>query len=141
MHSMKRRTYASRAGVSHEELADLLRWSKSFFILADQVPSRLSLPQAALFTIAALCDRMGAPENMTSLRDVLGPRAGRSVQTSYAIFLPPCKKHPHRLGWLDQAPCPTDGRVKLLRLTRRGAGVIDRMIAAVREGRAAAGDA
>ena len=110
------------------ETLDILQWSRGLFILSSYAPNRLSLPQAAIFLAAAICDRMNRPESISSLRDTLGPLAGRSVKNSYQVFLAPEDSEQGRLGWLRRSVNPLDARERLLRLTPKGRRVIERVV-------------
>lgn len=111
----------------HAEAAEILRWSRGLFLLSRHAPNRLSLPQAAIFLAAAVCDRAGHPGSISSLKETLGPVAGRSVKNSYQVFLDPKESRFGKLGWLRRTVNPLDARERLLRLTPKGRRVIDQV--------------
>ena len=69
---------------------------------------------------------------MTFLRDTLGNAAGKSVNTTYSVFLKATKRRPDGLGWLVHSRSPVDGREKLLKLTPKGRRVVATMLNAIR---------
>ena len=112
---------------AHADAAEILRWSRGLFLLSRHAPNRLSLPQAAIFLAAAVCDRAGHPGSISSLKETLGPVAGRSVKNSYQVFLDPKESRFGKLGWLRRSVNPLDARERLLKLTPKGRKVIDRV--------------
>jgi hypothetical protein len=97
--------------------------------LAEQLPERTTISQMTAFMGAAVADMMGSPATLTQLKETLGPRIGRSVHTTYQVFLdrdiirndrPDVKG----VGWLTQESDRRDHRKRYLRLTPRGRSII-----------------
>jgi hypothetical protein len=106
----------------------LLNWSRGLFILASHTPARLSLPQAAIFLLAATCDSAGQAMSITRLRETLEPLAGHGIKNSYQIFLELGDGSLGRLGWLRRVQNPLDAREKFLKLTPKGKCIINKVL-------------
>ena len=109
----------------------LLAWSRGTAYLATLTPNRLSTAQLLIFALAATCDRAGQPATFSTIREALGDVAGGSVKTTYTIFFKATASRPDGLGWLDREACPLDARIKYLRLSPKGRGVIENMLKAI----------
>lgn len=106
------------------DIKQLTAWTHSLAYVTRETPVRLSVAQLAIFALAALGDRMGQPVTFTQLRETLEGAPGGAVHTTYSVFFEQHKGQP-QLGWLRQERCDNDQRVKWLRLTSRGAAVLD----------------
>lgn len=116
-----------RADANVKNLQQLTAWTHSLAYVTRETPVRLSVAQLAIFALAALGDRMGQPVTLTQLRETLEGSPGSAIHTTYSIFFEQHKGQP-QLGWLWQERCEEDLRVKFLRLTQRGAEVLDEVL-------------
>lgn len=105
----------------------LTAWTQALAYLTRETPVRLSVAQLTMFTLVALGDRMGKPVNLTQLQDTLEGTPGGAMRTTYSIFFEK-RRGVRNLGWLRQEPCREDMRVKWLRLTPKGARVLDTVL-------------
>lgn len=110
-------------------------FSAALIVLSELAPRHLSMAQACFFMVAGLADRAGTATTYTDLKETLGPQVGRSLNTTYKIFLKEGRKRGGEriegLGWLVGELDPTDNRRKFLKLTRAGHRVIDEVAAAL----------
>lgn len=109
------------------DLRNLAAWTRALAYLTRETPVRLSVAQLAIFALAALGDRMGTPVTFTQLHDVLDGSPGGAVRTTYGIFFEE-RRGVRNLGWLWQERCAEDMRIKWLRLTPKGAEVLDAVL-------------
>lgn len=93
----------------------------------------MTLPQAAFFLEAALADLRGCPTTFSELREALGPIIGKSLHTTYKVFLDEGRnrngKREPGVGWLTRETDPKDNRRHYLRLTDAGREVLDKLVA------------
>lgn len=113
----------------------LRNFSAGLIVLSELSPRHLTMAQASFFLVAALADRAGRAATYTDLKETLGPQVGRSLNTTYKIFLKEGRlrdgERMEGLGWLTAELDPTDNRRKFLRLTRTGQRIIDEVAAAL----------
>ncbi len=113
------------------DTACLAAWARTLAFVAKETPVRLSVAQLTVFALAAIGDRKGAPMTFTQLRDTLEGTPGGEVRTTYGIFFEE-RRGVRNLGWLRQEQSMFDARVKWLRLTPKGAAVLDRILSHLR---------
>ena len=114
-------------------VADVKKLLTVFGALAEQLPERATVGQTSTFLAAAVHDMTGNPATLTDLKDTLGPRMGRSIHTTYQLFLDRDIVRGDRpvvkgLGWLTQEGDRKDYRKKYLRLTPRGRSVVQMIL-------------
>lgn len=112
--------------------ACLAAWVRTLAFVTRETPVRLSVAQLTVFALAAIGDRKGSPVTFTQLRDTLDGTPGGEVRTTYGIFFEE-RRGVRNLGWLRQEQCALDARVKWLRLTPKGAEVLDRILDHLRQ--------
>jgi hypothetical protein len=105
----------------------LTAWAHALAYVTRETPVRLSVAQLAVFALAALGDRMGTPVTFTQLQDALDGAPGGAIHTTYGIFFEE-RRGVRNLGWLRQERCVEDMRIKWLRLTPKGAEVLDAVL-------------
>lgn len=109
---------------------DLRNFSTVLVALGEMTPERLTISQMSFFLLAALADATGRAATFTELRDTVGPALGRSLHTTYQVFLDRTRrrsdtsKTSEGLGWLERETDPTDNRKKYLRLTAKGREIV-----------------
>jgi hypothetical protein len=73
-------------------------------------------------------DLRNTPTTFNEIREAVGPAIGRSLHTTYRVFLDGNRSSDHNrakgLGWLHSVVDPTDNRRKYLHLTDKGHEVI-----------------
>lgn len=124
---------SKRSGRPGQPSADAaLNFASALAMLGSVMPDRTTVPQLVVFLQAAFQDMKDSPATLTDLKTILGPKMGRSLHTTYQIFLdrdlirndrPPVRG----LGWLTQEPDPSDHRRNYLRLTPRGKLVVSEL--------------
>lgn len=106
-----------------------LNFRAASLLAAENVPDRLSVGQLVFFLHAAEADAQGAPQSFTELQKVMGPRANKTLHTTYKIFLDANRRsdaaNVRGLNWLYQETDATDNRRKFLRLTPDGLAVYE----------------
>lgn len=107
----------------------LRNFSAGLIMLAEMGPDRLTLTQGAFFLLAGLSDMTGRPSTFSDIRDAVGVTIGRSLHTTYKVFLSEGRnrlgERTTGLGWLRTDTDPSDNRRKYLRLTPAGQRVMD----------------
>jgi hypothetical protein len=73
-----------------------------------------------MFLWLAHADAKGSPASFSDLRAEFEV-FGRSVHTTYKIWLDRSPQFPNALGWLETRPHPDDGRRQTIHLTDKGA--------------------
>ena len=118
-------------------VSDLRGFSTALVVLGEMAPERTTLPQVAFFLLAALADMTGRAATFTEIRETVGPAIGRSLHTTYQVFL---DRERHRsdtakvtagMGWLEREADPKDNRKKYLKLTAKGREVVRELAAAL----------
>lgn len=109
------------------DLRTLTAWAHALAYVTRETPVRLSVAQLAVFALAALGDRKGTPVTFTQLHETLDGSPGGAVRTTYGIFFEQ-RRGVRNLGWLRQERCSEDMRIKWLRLTPKGAEVLDAVL-------------
>ncbi len=101
-------------------------------MLAKMAPERMTLSQAIFFVLAGSADLAGKQPTYTDIKEEVGDQLNRSLHTTYRILLEPSRAFPKGLGWLTSELNPKDNRVKFLRLTPKGRGVMAELAAAMK---------
>lgn len=118
-----------------ERTLELRRFSTALLALADLAPDRTTISQLSFFLFAAMADRSGRPATFTEIKEASGERLGKSLHTTYKIFLDAQRRSDRAgakgLNWLYREEDPTDNRAKLLRLTPKGAKVVTQIVEAM----------
>lgn len=120
-----------------KHVGDLTDFSTVLIVLAELSPERTTAAQLSFFLTAAIADLAGKPATFTELRDATGPVIGKSLHTTYQIFLDKERRRSDSVrvsqgvGWLERELDPTDNRRHYLRLTAKGREVIDEVVAAI----------
>lgn len=115
----------------------LTDFSTVLIVLAELSPERVTAAQLAFFLSAAIADIGGRPATFTELRDAVGPAIGKSLHTTYQVFLDRERTRGDGIpvapgvGWLERETNPTDQRQKFLRLTAKGREVIKEVVEAM----------
>lgn len=113
----------------------LRNFSAGLIVLAELGPDRLTLTQGAFFLLAGLADRTGRPATFSELRDTVGETVGRSLHTTYKVFLSEGRNRDGErqagLGWLRAETDPADNRRRFLRLTQTGQRIMDAVFLAL----------
>lgn len=116
----------------------LRNFSAGLIALAEMGPDRLTLTQGAFFLLAGLADRTGRAATFSELRDAVGDTIGRSLHTTYKVFLDEGRwrdgERQRGLGWLTADTDPNDQRRKYLRLTPTGQRIMDAVYASLTMG-------
>lgn len=109
-------------------------FSAGLLTLATLAPDRLTAAQLTFFMLAGIADIYGHPTTFTEIRETTGERIGKSLHTTYKVFLDDKNRDPRRqlaLGWLLRETDPSDNRRKYLRLTKEGRKVMSEVINAI----------
>lgn len=124
--------------------ADLETLSGVLSAVVKFAPERVSVRQLLFFCIVAYQDVSNTPTTLTEAVALAGdselfdeagsrkPMLGRGIERSFNVFLPPTKKTPDALGWLEQVPDEDDRRRKVLRLTPKGREIVAGMVLSMR---------
>lgn len=121
-------------------MSDLTLFSRGLVALAEVAPERMSASQLAFFLLTGLADISNTPTTFTEVKDAVGPVIGRSLHTTYKVFL--CedevsdKARQQALGWLTAESDSSDRRRKYLRLTERGMNVMGTLMETIKDRRA-----
>jgi hypothetical protein len=106
--------------------------------LTDLLPPRSTTRQATAFFMAAAKITAGQSVTLTELlassadSDDGQPILGTGAERILVPFCQPTKRDPEAVGWLDMAEDEDDRRRKLLKLTPRGAAVVEAVSAIIR---------
>ncbi len=108
---------------------DFINFTSVLMDLATELPDRTTVSQLVAFLAIANYDLQGRPTTMVDLREALGPSLGKSLHTTYQIFLDRELRRNDRptvkgLGWLTQEPDRSDYRRNYLHLTAEGREVM-----------------
>lgn len=102
----------------------LSRFSAALVQIGEDAPERMTLSQVIFFMHAATADLAGGRPIFKDIKAHIGPKLGKSLHTTYGIFMEPSRSFPHALGWLEAEVNPMDKREKFLRLTTKGRNVV-----------------
>ena len=109
-------------------LNELKTFSTALMHLAELVPERTTGSQLTFFLFAAMADIRKSPTTFNEIREAVGPAIGRSLHTTYRVFLDGNRSSDHNrakgLGWLHTETDPHDNRRKYLHLTDKGREVL-----------------
>lgn len=109
-------------------LNELRTFSTALMHLAELVPERTTGSQLTFFLFAAMADIRNSPTTFNEIREAVGPAIGRSLHTTYRVFLDGNRSSDHNrakgLGWLRTETDPHDNRRKYLHLTDKGRAVL-----------------
>lgn len=109
-------------------LKELKTFSTALMHLAELVPERTTGSQLTFFLFAAMADIRNSPTTFNEIREAVGPAIGRSLHTTYRVFLDGNRSSDHNrakgLGWLRTETDPHDNRRKYLHLTDKGRAVL-----------------
>lgn len=115
----------------YKSVGKLAGLSAFLLYLAEEGNDRLTINQAAFFTIAAAADLRGAPMTLTEIMERGDGIVTKSLKTTYKVLLDPSPSYKSiGLGWLSREPDPADERKKYLRLTKKGRNVVKAMMLA-----------
>ena len=116
-------------------LKDLQAFSLGLVHLANAVPERTTANQITFFLFAAFADIRGTPLTFNEIRELVGPTLGRSLHTTYRVFLDGNrtngKNRASGLLWLHALTDPHDNRRKYLHLTQTGLEVMHGLLEAI----------
>jgi hypothetical protein len=107
-------------------------FSAGLMVIAELAPERLTCSQVIFFLLTGTADIAGRDPTYTDIKEAVGDKINKSLNTTYRIFLEPSRLYPNGLGWLKQEPNPDDNRVKFLRLTKKGKDVMRQTLEALR---------
>jgi hypothetical protein len=112
--------------------AALGNFSSAMIVLAELMPDRTTTSQAVFFLLAASADIAGKPATFTSIQEEAGDVIGKSLHTTYRVFLDGAKRKdaPTRngLGWLKAIADPNNLREKPLTLTPVGRAIMAKLV-------------
>jgi hypothetical protein len=115
-----------------KSVRDFADFSAGMMVLAEMAPERLTMSQAIFFLLTGAADIAGKDPTYTDIKEAVGDKINKSLNTTYRIFLEPSRLYPNGLGWLKQEPNPDDNRVKFLRLTKNGRAVMAEVLEALK---------
>jgi hypothetical protein len=103
-------------------------FSTALMHVAELVPERTTTSQLTFFLFAAMADIRNTPTTFNEIREAVGPSIGRSLHTTYRVFLDGNRSSDHNrakgLEWLRTETDPHDNRRKYLHLTEKGKAVL-----------------
>ena len=104
---------------------DFIDFTSVLMGIAPELPDRTTLSQLIVFLAIANFDLQGKATTMTDLKEALGPVIGKSLHTTYQVFLDRELKRNDRptvkgLGWITQEADRADFRRNYLKLTAKG---------------------
>lgn len=111
---------------------DFADFSAGMMVLGELAPERLTMSQAIFFVLTGTAAIAGKDPTYTDIKEAVGDKINKSLNTTYRIFLEPSRLYPNGLGWLTQEPNPDDNRVKFLRLTKKGREVLAQVLEAIK---------
>lgn len=116
----------------YKSVRDFGDFSAALIVLAEMAPERMTMSQAIFFVLTATADIAGKDPTYSTIKEAVGDQINRALHNTYRILLEPSRQYPNGLGWLRQEADPDDGRVKRLRLTKRGRTVMEEVLAALK---------
>lgn len=116
-----------------KSITALRNFSAGLILLAEVSPRNLTMSQLTFFLTAAMADIGGRPATFSELKEAVGPAVGRSLHTTYKIFLKEGRMRDgvrmEGVGWLKTDVDPLDNRRKPMSLTRSGKRIVDELLA------------
>lgn len=117
---------------------DFINFTSVLMEVATELPDRTTVSQLVAFLAIANYDLQGRPITMVELREALGPSLGKSLHTTYQIFLDRELRRNDRptvkgLGWLTQEPDRSDYRRNYLHLTAKGREIMRNILLELKE--------
>jgi len=107
--------------------------------LAQDLPGGVTLGQMVFFLSAAQADFRGEPATFGRVRADVVSSVSSSVESTYKVFLDSPRKVGGRvvdgLGWLTAEVDPSHARRKVLRVTAKGAEVVEEVCRLLRDSR------
>lgn len=98
--------------------------------IAELAPERMTVRQALFLTALAHREAMGHTASVPLIRED-HPVLKRAGEKHKECFLAPTSRYPDALGWVEQEYDEEDRRMRYLKLTTEGRGVVSAIVAAV----------